>query len=72
MTLDNRLKGGKIYGLKLDHDIVKASTAKASGSGNQDTNFFICLFNLEANKSMSGLKVCAQIKEIHLHSTSIQ
>ena len=48
------VKGGKLYGLNSDQEILKASEVIASGSGNQDTYFVICLLSLEANKSISG------------------
>lgn len=38
-----------------DQSNEKAFTKIASGSGCQETNLEICLFNLEANKSSEGL-----------------
>ena len=53
-SLFSRQNGGNPYeknGLQLKE---KASVIKASGSGNQETKFNVCLFSLDANRSRSG------------------
>ena len=53
-SLPVKPKGGKAYIKFSDHLIANASIAMASGSGFHDINFCICLFNLDANISISG------------------
>lgn len=52
------LKGGNIYGQNWNQQKVKALISAASGSKVQDTNLSNCVFNREANRSMSGKKKC--------------
>ena len=55
MTFVSKLNGGNIYMKWCLQFIEKASTAKASGSGFQETYFSVCLLIRLANKSISGV-----------------
>ena len=49
------MNGGNAYKFLSLQSILKSFTAMDSGSDLNETNFGICIFNLEANKSISGL-----------------
>ena len=53
-SLFSRQNGGNTYEKKGPQLKQKASVIKASGFGNQETKFNVCLFSLDANRSRSG------------------
>ena len=55
MTFVSKLNGGSIYMKWCLQFMEKGSTAKASGSGFQETYFSVCLLIQLANKSISGV-----------------
>ena len=53
-SLFNRQQGGNPYEKMEPQPKEKVSVIKASGSGNQETKFNVCLFSLDAERSRSG------------------